>query len=83
MDTMTLHFQFPLSLRHVIYRRIMTGSISLSDVTELKCTNLEDYLSCINPMKTNANPNCTWRQFGPRSKHIPFRLRKPIRSKGI
>jgi len=55
MDTTTLHFKFPLSLRHVSYHRIMTGSISLSDVTELKCTNLEDYPSCINPINTNAN----------------------------
>jgi len=59
MDTTVLHFQFPLLLHHVIYHRIMTGSISLTDVTELKCTNLEDYLSCINPMKTNADPNRT------------------------
>ena len=59
MDTTMLHFQFPLSLRHVSYHCIVTGSISLTDVTELNCTNLEDYLSCINPMKTNEDPNRT------------------------
>jgi len=29
MDTTMFHFHFPLSLRHVSYHRIMTGSISL------------------------------------------------------
>jgi hypothetical protein len=56
MDTTMLHFQFPLSLVHVSYHCIMRGSISLSDVTELKCTNLEDYLKCIKLWRLKRTP---------------------------